>query len=129
MSNNRQPRNDLQLLTIIFFLKIYTCITEGLIPSLSASPPDVESLRVYLSLPMYHGFTEPERYSTLHAPFAKAVLQLTPKPQEIVGLWWRRAPVQLFLRLIRTYKSVVLHLIKESKIRENQASPPFIDNK
>ncbi|XP_043288767.1 probable E3 ubiquitin-protein ligase HERC4 isoform X2 [Venturia canescens] len=99
---------------------IYTSITEGLIPSLRSSPPDVECLRIYLTLPMYSAFTEPENHRNLQTPFAKAVLLLKSEAQKIVGSWWSKAPVQIFERLVRVYKLLVLYFIKESKNKEHQ---------
>lgn len=92
---------------------IYTCITDSLIPSFVISPPDVESLRVYLTLPLYHGFANPMNHNYLQRPFCKAVLNLKPEARRIVGLWWSIAPARYFERLVRIYKSIVLHFVKQ----------------
>lgn len=42
--------------------------------------------------------------------------------QTAVGCWWSKAPVQIFERLIRVYKLLVLHFAKESKRYEREAS-------
>ncbi|XP_008552683.1 probable E3 ubiquitin-protein ligase HERC4 isoform X2 [Microplitis demolitor] len=94
---------------------IFMSITEGLIPSFAASPPDVEALRVYLTLPLYHGFSEPTNCETLQRPFAKALINLKPEARKIVGIWWSKAPVQVFYRLIRSYKAVILFIMKQTK--------------
>ncbi|XP_012527820.1 probable E3 ubiquitin-protein ligase HERC4 isoform X2 [Monomorium pharaonis] len=93
---------------------IFTCVTENLIPSFRDNPPDVESLRVYLTLPLYHRFANLSNYSALQTPFSKAVFNLKPEACRVVGLWWSIAPSYYFERLVRMYKSVVLHFVKQS---------------
>ncbi|XP_012221196.1 probable E3 ubiquitin-protein ligase HERC4 isoform X2 [Linepithema humile] len=93
---------------------IYTCITDSLIPSFAISPPDVESLRVYLTLPLYHRFANLSHYSSLQTPFCKALLRLKAEASKVVGIWWSAAPEYYFERLVRIYKSVVLHFVKQS---------------
>lgn len=79
------------------------------------SPPDVESLRVYTILPFYHVFSVPTKIHELQEPFARAVLDLKPYAQKIVGLWWKEAPEQLFCRLIRSYKNIVIDFLKKAQ--------------
>ncbi|XP_015126576.1 probable E3 ubiquitin-protein ligase HERC4 isoform X2 [Diachasma alloeum] len=98
---------------------IFTSIVEGLIPSLAASPPDVETLRVYVVLPLYHGFTEVSNWVSLQVPFARALLGLKPEAKKVVGMWWAKAPLQVFHRLIRSYKEVILFVLKQAKGAEN----------
>ncbi|XP_024937570.1 probable E3 ubiquitin-protein ligase HERC4 isoform X3 [Cephus cinctus] len=99
---------------------IFICLTEGLIPSLMPSPPDVESLRVYLILPLYHGFSDPSNSNVIHKPFSKAVLGLKPEALKVVGMWWSKAPSHYFERLVRSFKIVVLHFIRQPKVKENK---------
>lgn len=98
---------------------IFYSITDSLIPSLATSPPDIESLRVYLTLPLYHGFANPVHYNVIHKPFCKAVLGLKAEALKIMSSWWSKAPSYYFERLVRTHKSVVLHIIKQHERREN----------
>ncbi|XP_074114666.1 HECT and RLD domain containing E3 ubiquitin ligase 4 isoform X1 [Cotesia typhae] len=98
---------------------IFTSIIDELIPSLAASPPDVEALRVYLTLPLYHGFTEPTHCESLQRPFAKALNNLKPEAKKIVGIWWSKASVQVFYRLIRSYKAIILLIMKQTKNIDN----------
>lgn len=58
---------------------------ENLLPSLVASPPDVETLRLYLTLPFYHEFDNPKNYSVLHNPFGRTFLNLKTEAGTIVG--------------------------------------------
>lgn len=95
-------------------LQIFTCITDNLIPSFAVSPPDVESLRVYLTLPLYHGFANQINYNCLQSPFCKALLHLKPEARRVVGMWWSVAPARYFERLVRTYKSIVWHFVEQS---------------
>lgn len=43
---------------------------------MSAPPPDVESLRFYLTLPMYHEFKNITNSTILQVPYAEALLYL-----------------------------------------------------
>lgn len=103
---------------LLFFLQIFSCISDSLIPSfvnLSSTIISPESLRIYLILPLYHGFANPLNCNVLHKPFCKAVLALKPEVLEIVTNWWLTAPSHYFERLVRVHKSVVLHYVKQSK--------------
>ncbi|XP_033210790.1 probable E3 ubiquitin-protein ligase HERC4 isoform X2 [Belonocnema kinseyi] len=102
---------------------IFSCVTESLLPSLVNSPPDVETLRVYLILPLYNGFANPPNCSTLHLPFATSVLNLQTAPLKIVGRWWSNAPAFYFERLVRTYKAVVQHFLQQPNFIENKVIP------
>jgi E3 ubiquitin-protein ligase HERC4 len=60
-------------------------VVENLLPSLVASPPDVETLRLYLTLPFYHEFDNPKNYLVLHNPFGRTFLTLKTQAGKIVG--------------------------------------------
>lgn len=60
-------------------------MAENLLPSLVASPPDIEVLRLYLTLPLYHEFDNPKNYSILHNPFGRTLLNLKAEASKIVG--------------------------------------------
>ncbi|XP_034946431.1 probable E3 ubiquitin-protein ligase HERC4 isoform X2 [Chelonus insularis] len=98
---------------------IFTSITEGLLPTLTLSPPDIETLRVYITLPLYHEFIDPRNCEKLQYPFAKALNNLKPEAKKVVGIWLNRSPVQIFYRLIRSYKAVVLFIMKNTKNIDN----------
>lgn len=98
---------------MLSLFQIFTCITDSLLPSFAMSPPDVESLRVYLTLPLYHGFVDPLNYNSLQKPFSRAVLDLKPEARRVVSMWWSKAPAHYFERLVRIYKSVILHFVKQ----------------
>ncbi|XP_050097648.1 probable E3 ubiquitin-protein ligase HERC4 isoform X1 [Anopheles aquasalis] len=87
-------------------------ITTDLLGSLLASPADVETLRVYLLLPLYHEFSNPKHYQLLHAPFSISVRRLQKIPYEIVARWWSLQSRDYFERLVECCKSVVLYIVR-----------------
>ncbi|KAL1117573.1 hypothetical protein AAG570_003888 [Ranatra chinensis] len=90
---------------------VYECITQ-IIQSLSPSPPDVETLRIYVTLPLYHEFDNIEHPEKLQGPFAAALLCLKKEAAKIVGNWYYSMSSEYFERLIRIYKGVVILLLK-----------------
>jgi len=101
------------ILTILPF-QIFFYITETLIPSLITSPPDVETLRIYITLPLYHNFTNICHYKTLQGAFCKAFISLKEEARHIISLWWSESPTYYFERLVRIYKAVMLEFLKDS---------------
>lgn len=106
--------------------QIWEGITTSIIPTLSSSPPDVEALRVYLLLPLYHEFINSKNYETLHTPFSRAVLSLSKIPLNILQQWWAEQSIDYFERLVENYKSVVMHVLtyKFSNCRNMSSSEP-----
>jgi hypothetical protein len=47
--------------------------------------PDIEVLRVYLILPLYHEFLQPKFFEELHFPFACVLLGLKPEAGKVYG--------------------------------------------
>lgn len=100
-------------------------------PSFVDSPPDVESLRVYLTLPLYHRFANLSNFNFLQMPFCKAVLKLKAEAYKVVGIWWSATSAYYFGRLVRIYKSTVLHIVehltdKVTICRNNCASDEYM---
>ncbi len=62
-----------------------TCIEKFLLPSLSSSPPDVEAMRVYLTLPFCHVFHQPQYYKTHLCQLASAIASLETVPSKVLG--------------------------------------------
>ncbi|XP_055315048.1 probable E3 ubiquitin-protein ligase HERC4 isoform X2 [Sitodiplosis mosellana] len=91
---------------------IWEGITTTIIKTLSSSPPDVEVLRSYLLLPLYHEFINSKNYETLHTPFSRAVLSLGKIPLNILTQWWAEQSTDYFERLVENYKSVVMHVLR-----------------
>ncbi|KAJ9585786.1 hypothetical protein L9F63_002423 [Diploptera punctata] len=94
---------------------ISNCIIENLVPSLLTSPPDVESLRLYLTLPLYHEFDNPKNYNQLHNPFGRIFLNLKTEAGNIVGIWWSKASIDYYERLVRIFKNVVMYILRKQE--------------
>lgn len=90
---------------------IWESITTDLITSLIPSPPDVETIRIFLTLPLYHEFINCKNYAKLHCPFSSAVLRLHTIPKKIVSAWWTSQSRDYFERLVENYKSVVTYIL------------------
>ncbi|XP_011505541.1 PREDICTED: probable E3 ubiquitin-protein ligase HERC4 [Ceratosolen solmsi marchali] len=127
----RQHGVDLEVATRVFGLiseivnttiseLIWTCITEVLLPSLITSPRDIECLRIYLILPLYHGFTNPDNCTVLHKPFSMALFSLNQEEMRTLESWWTKAPKYYFERFIRIYKSIVVYFIKQPNVKETK---------
>nr|CAD7435187.1 unnamed protein product [Timema monikensis] len=65
--------------------EIMNCVIINLIPTLVPSPPDVETLRVYVTLPLYREFDNPKHYKVLQNPFGSAVLNLKTEAARVLG--------------------------------------------
>lgn len=103
--------------------QIWNCITEDLLSKLTPSPPDVEALRIYLTLPFYHEFCNPKQHLKLHKPFATALLKLKTQASRVVGSWWSSMDAEYFERLVDVFKNVVIYIIRHKNISENQVRP------
>lgn len=90
---------------------IWDSITNDLLGTLIASPPDVETLRVYLILPLYHEFINSKNYSVLHCPFGRAILRLQDNAKKVITKWWARQSKEYFERLVEVFKGVATHII------------------
>uniref|UniRef100_A0A674APX8 HECT and RLD domain containing E3 ubiquitin protein ligase 4 n=1 Tax=Salmo trutta TaxID=8032 RepID=A0A674APX8_SALTR len=91
-------------------------LEKNLIPRLSSSPPDIEALRLYLTLPECPLFSDPNTYVTLAIPFAKALISLKEAPLKVLGNWWSQFEAPVFQRLVELYKVVVVYLLKMHKV-------------
>jgi E3 ubiquitin-protein ligase HERC4 len=90
---------------------IWDSITEDLIPSLSTKPADVETLRVYMTIPLYHEFINSKNYMRLHTPFGECILQLGELPLKIILSWWTLQSRDYYERLVENFKGVVAFII------------------
>lgn len=96
--------------------QIAASLEKNLIPRLTGSPPDIEALRLYLTLPECPLFSDPNTYVTLAIPFAKALISLKEAPLKVLGNWWSRFESPDFQRLVELYKDVVVYLLKMHKV-------------
>lgn len=104
------------------WIKIWDGITTQIIQSLTTNPADVEVLRVYLLLPIYHEFINSKNYEKLHTPFARAVIGLTHLPLTILTNWWSKQSSDYFERLVESYKGVVMHILTFKFAKSNNIS-------
>ena len=58
---------------------------KNLIPKLSSSLPDVEALRLYLTLPECPLMSDANNFTTLAIPFGTAILKLEKAPLKVLG--------------------------------------------
>lgn len=98
---------------------IWESITDGLLRSLTKTPPDVEALRIYITLPLYGEFHNSKNYNKLHTPFCKALLGMDKLPLKIVSGWYSTTSTDYFERLVDVFKDVVKYFLhfELSKIR------------
>uniref|UniRef100_A0A673FN81 Probable E3 ubiquitin-protein ligase HERC4 n=1 Tax=Sinocyclocheilus rhinocerous TaxID=307959 RepID=A0A673FN81_9TELE len=89
---------------------------KHLLPRLSSSPPDIEALRLYLTLPECPLLSIPNNYTTLTIPFAKAIVSLKDAPIKVLGNWWSKFEPAVFQRLVELYKEVVVYLLRMQKL-------------
>jgi E3 ubiquitin-protein ligase HERC4 len=90
---------------------IWDSITNDLLTSLTTKPPDVETLRIYLILPLYHEFVNSKNYSRLHTPFCKMLLGLEKVPKKIISGWYAMTSVEYFERLVDIFRDVVKYFL------------------
>ncbi|KAI4872056.1 hypothetical protein NFI96_034268, partial [Prochilodus magdalenae] len=96
--------------------QVAASLEKNLIPNLSSSPPDIEALRLYLTLPQCPLFSNPNTYITLAIPFAKAVVSLKEAPLKVLGNWWSQMEPAVFQELVQLYKEVVVYLLRMKKV-------------
>ncbi|XP_023035510.2 probable E3 ubiquitin-protein ligase HERC4 [Drosophila willistoni] len=91
---------------------IWIVFTLQLIPSLKCTPADVESLRVYLILPLYHEFANSKLYSRLHAPFAQAIFRLSDEHRNIVMKWFSQMPMDYFKDMVENFLLAAVYIMR-----------------
>ncbi|XP_067382652.1 probable E3 ubiquitin-protein ligase HERC4 [Channa argus] len=96
--------------------QIAASLERNLIPRLSSSPPDIEALRLYLTLPECPLFSERNNFVTIVIPFAKSLISLKDAPLKVLGNWWSRFEPPVFQRLVEVYKEVVVYLLQMHKV-------------
>ncbi|XP_033158858.1 probable E3 ubiquitin-protein ligase HERC4 isoform X2 [Drosophila mauritiana] len=101
---------------------IWDNITKELVGSLVCSPADVESMRLYLLLPLYHEFVNSKHYKSLQVPFANAIFKLAENPRKVLSKWLAQTPTEYFEHLVQNFLHVVVHIIS-FKMGLSAASP------
>uniref|UniRef100_A0A0P5J2E5 E3 ubiquitin-protein ligase HERC3 n=1 Tax=Daphnia magna TaxID=35525 RepID=A0A0P5J2E5_9CRUS len=93
------------------YVLLRRCICNELFPSLNQSIPDIEILRVYLILPLYHEFQQPKYFEELHFPFTSVLLNLKHDAAKVYDMWLASTNTDYFTRLINIFKQVVVHIV------------------
>jgi hypothetical protein len=86
---------------------VYACL-EGLLQRLNSSPPDVEALRLYLTIPQCRLFDNPINNNSLIVKFGEAILRLVANAGKVIGK-------QLEVKMMRnglTLNCLILHVNK-----------------
>ncbi|XP_067408715.1 probable E3 ubiquitin-protein ligase HERC4 isoform X4 [Emydura macquarii macquarii] len=96
--------------------QVAASLEKNLIPKLTSSLPDVEALRLYLTLPECPLMSDVNNFTTLAIPFGTAVVNLEKAPLKVLENWWSVLEPPLFLKIVELYKDVVVHLLKLYKI-------------
>lgn len=71
-------------------------IEKNLLSQLPNSPPDIEALRLYLTLPECPLFSDPNNFTTLAIPFALAIVSLKETPLKVLGKFTHLLPNLLY---------------------------------
>ncbi|XP_057259217.1 probable E3 ubiquitin-protein ligase HERC4 isoform X3 [Pezoporus wallicus] len=96
--------------------QVAASLEKNLIPKLTSSLPDVEALRLYLTLPECPLMSDANNFTTLAIPFGTAILNLEKAPLKVLENWWSVLEPPLFLKIVELYKDVVVHLLKLCKM-------------
>ncbi|XP_013200731.1 probable E3 ubiquitin-protein ligase HERC4 [Amyelois transitella] len=99
---------------------IFNHLTENILKKMKVSPPDVEALRLFLILPLYHEMRNPRRHTELQGPFAEAFNNLSVLPQQIVQRWWEAQPAEYFEMLVDIFKSVIVYELMQPVVQANK---------
>ncbi|XP_044155075.1 probable E3 ubiquitin-protein ligase HERC4 isoform X2 [Bufo gargarizans] len=96
--------------------QVAASLEKSLIPKLQSSPPDIEALRLYLTLPECPLMTDPNNYLSLAIPFGTAIINLEKTPSRVLENWWSTLENPGFMRVVQLFKNVVLHLLNSVKV-------------
>ncbi len=90
----------------LILTQVAASLEKDLLPRLSRSPPDIEALRLYLTLPECPLLSNPSNYTTLTIPFSKAVVNLKDAPIKVLGtsrLLWEEFCLLGFIPALSAY--------------------------
>ncbi|XP_072095264.1 probable E3 ubiquitin-protein ligase HERC4 isoform X2 [Mobula birostris] len=96
--------------------QIAASMEKNLIPNLSKSPPDIEALRIYITLPECPPMNDINNYVTLAIPFAMAIIKLEKIPLKVLENWWAALEPAFFKKVVELYKDVVVFLLKLAEV-------------
>lgn len=89
-----------------------------------SSPPDIEALRVYLLLPLYHEFTNAQNYLELHTLFGRSFLGMIEIARKVVLHWWASMSVGYFEKLVENFRNVVSFILNHELQKINVGRSP-----
>ncbi|XP_059098839.1 probable E3 ubiquitin-protein ligase HERC4 isoform X1 [Tigriopus californicus] len=87
-------------------------IIQSIIPKLKQTPPDVETLRVFLTLPLFHKFDDPTMHEELQTPFANNLISLDKNPWNVIEKWISQQDKSYLKGLVQKLKNVARHILK-----------------
>ncbi|XP_041971239.1 probable E3 ubiquitin-protein ligase HERC4 isoform X2 [Aricia agestis] len=99
---------------------IFSNLTENIIKKAKASMPDVEALRMFLILPLYHEMRNPRRHPELQGPFAEAFNRLSTQGSRIVQTWWEAQSTEYFEMLVDIFKSVIVYELMQPSVQTHK---------
>uniref|UniRef100_A0A5S6R1R1 HECT domain-containing protein n=1 Tax=Trichuris muris TaxID=70415 RepID=A0A5S6R1R1_TRIMR len=97
----------------------------SIIPSLCASPPGIEALRIYVILPWCHAFLFPDNYRNIVVPFACCFVALGANAWKIIRSWWQKLPVRHLNRVLKVFKQVVIYFVN---LQASSANVPTVES-
>lgn len=99
---------------------VTTGLSKYVLPKLELNPPDVETLRQYLTYPLFGEFENESLFKEVHCQYARGLISL-PKPAwNVVEKWFANQNRDYLLPLVNSFKKVVVHILNQ---RSNSASP------
>jgi len=96
---------------------IFSAVTTFILPSLAKTPPDVETLRVFLTLPLYDKFEDASLYDELQTPYCSHIIALDKNPWRVVERWLAERDAPYLRRLVGNFKAVAVELLRKRKER------------
>uniref|UniRef100_A0A4W3GD99 HECT and RLD domain containing E3 ubiquitin protein ligase 4 n=1 Tax=Callorhinchus milii TaxID=7868 RepID=A0A4W3GD99_CALMI len=78
------------------------------------SPPDIEAMRVYITLTECPLLSDPNNYVTLAIPFAASILRLEKTPLKVLENWWSTLEPAFFQKVVQLYKEIVVSLLQRA---------------
>ncbi|XP_064632094.1 probable E3 ubiquitin-protein ligase HERC4 isoform X2 [Lineus longissimus] len=104
--------------------RIYACL-ERLLQQLKSSPPDVEALRLYLTIPQCRLFDNPINNNSLVVRFGEAVLRLAGNAGKVIDSWWSKLEEQHFRRLVDIHKKLVNYFLDPQRVFSENVRPLY----
>ncbi|XP_051779370.1 probable E3 ubiquitin-protein ligase HERC4 isoform X1 [Erpetoichthys calabaricus] len=107
--------------------QVAASLEKNLIPHLNSSPPDIEALRLYITLPECPLLSDPNNFITLAIPFGLAIVTLKDTARKVLENWWSMLEPPAFVRMVELYKEVVVSLLKKQKIGIPHSEQPIFN--